>query len=59
MSNYNKFKSCKVNDMDNIGYAISISGNVLMNNDNNVNIQCNSIKKYNGKNINWRWLIWR
>ena len=49
MANYNKFKSCKINDMDNIGYALTISGNVLMNNDNNVYIQSNLVKKYNGK----------
>lgn len=47
MSNYNKFKNTQINDVNNLGYALSISGNIKLNNDNVSTIYSNQIYDYN------------
>ena len=46
-TNYNKFKNTQINDTNSLGYALSISGNLKLNNDNVSTIYSNQIYDYN------------
>ena len=45
-TNYNKFKNTQFYDTNSLGYAISISGNLKMNDDTTSTIYSNQIKDY-------------
>ena len=46
-SNYNKFKNTQFYDTNSLGYALTISGNLKMNNDTTSTIYSNQIYDYN------------